>query len=47
MAAVARTLAQAYVFKAAKRLKVLDVLLAEESFSDVVREAPRNWSNQP
>jgi len=33
------TLAQAYVFKATKRLKALDVLLAEQSYSDVVREA--------
>jgi len=34
-----RTLAEAYVFKAAKRLKALDVLHAEESYSDVIREA--------
>ena len=33
------TLAQAYVFKATKRLRVLRVLLEEESYSDVVREA--------
>ncbi|MDQ7793534.1 MAG: HEPN domain-containing protein [bacterium] len=33
------TLAQAYVFKATKRLRVLAVLLEEESYSDVVREA--------
>lgn len=33
------TLAQAYVFKATKRLKALEVLLHEESYSDVVREA--------
>lgn len=33
------TLAQSYLIKAKKRLKVLDVLLEEEAFSDVVREA--------
>ncbi|HCJ11377.1 MAG TPA: hypothetical protein DHW14_09495 [Clostridiales bacterium] len=33
------TLAQAYVFRATKRLKALEVLLHEESYSDVVREA--------
>jgi HEPN domain-containing protein len=33
------TLAQSYLVKATKRLKVLEVLLAEESYSDVVREA--------
>ena len=32
-------LAQSYLVKARKRLKVLDVLMAEEDFSDVVREA--------
>lgn len=34
-----RTLAQSYLFKARKRLKVLELLLAEDSYSDVVREA--------
>ena len=33
------TLAQSYILKARKRLKVLDVLLAEEAYSDVIREA--------
>lgn len=33
------TLAQAYVFKATARLKALEVLLEEGSYSDVVREA--------
>lgn len=33
------TLAQSYLTKAVKRLKILHVLLAEEAFSDVVREA--------
>jgi len=33
------TLAKSYITKATKRLKILDVLLAEEAFSDVVREA--------
>ncbi len=33
------TLAQAYVTKAAKRLKAVEALLREESYSDVVREA--------
>lgn len=33
------SLAQAYRQKAAKRMRVLEVLLEEESFSDVVREA--------
>jgi hypothetical protein len=33
------TLAQAYVFKASKRLTILDVLNREEFYSDVVREA--------
>jgi len=33
------TLAQAYAFKATKRLRALRVLLEEESYSDVVREA--------
>lgn len=34
-----QTLAQSYLLKATKRLKVLDVLLEEEAYSDVVREA--------
>lgn len=34
-----RTLAQSYLSKCKKRLKVLEVLLAEEAYSDVVREA--------
>lgn len=33
------TLAQSYLFKATKRLKILAVLLDEEAYSDVVREA--------
>ncbi|MGQ9558803.1 MAG: HEPN domain-containing protein [Desulfurispora sp.] len=33
------TLAQSYLLKASKRLKILPVLLAEEAYSDVVREA--------
>jgi len=33
------TLAQSYLIKAMKRLKILDVLMAEEAYSDVVREA--------
>ena len=33
------SLAQSYLIKATKRLKILPVLLAEEAFSDVVREA--------
>jgi HEPN domain-containing protein len=33
------TLAQSYVIKAAKRLKILGVLLDEQSFSDVIRES--------
>lgn len=33
------TLAQSYVLKASKRLKILTVLLEEEAYSDVVREA--------
>ncbi|MEW6273889.1 MAG: HEPN domain-containing protein [Bacillota bacterium] len=33
------TLAQSYLVKATKRLKILPVLLAEEAYSDVVREA--------
>jgi len=33
------TLAQAYLIKAQKRLKILDVLFEEEAYSDVVREA--------
>ncbi|ADI03092.1 HEPN domain-containing protein [Syntrophothermus lipocalidus] len=35
----AATLAQSYLIKATKRLKILDVLLSEEAYSDVVREA--------
>lgn len=34
-----RTLAQSYLRKARARLKILDVLLEEEAYSDVVREA--------
>lgn len=34
-----KTLAQSYRIKALKRLKILEVLLKEEAFSDVVREA--------
>jgi len=34
-----QTLAQSYLLKATKRLKVLDVLLEEEAYSDVVRKA--------
>jgi HEPN domain-containing protein len=33
------SLAQSYLIKAQKRLKVLSVLLGEEAYSDVVREA--------
>ena len=33
------SLAQSYLFKATKRLKILKVLLEEEDYSDVVREA--------
>ncbi|MEW6458033.1 MAG: HEPN domain-containing protein [Bacillota bacterium] len=33
------TLAQSYLLKAVKRLKVLDLLAREEAYSDVVREA--------
>lgn len=33
------TLAQSYLVKATKRLKILPVLLKEEAYSDVVREA--------
>lgn len=33
------TLAQSYLVKAQKRLKILDVLLAESAFSDVMRES--------
>lgn len=32
-------LAQSYLVKAQKRLKILDVLLAEEAYSDVIRKA--------
>lgn len=35
----ATSLAQSYLVKATKRLKILPVLLAEQAFSDVVREA--------
>ncbi|MEW5954564.1 MAG: HEPN domain-containing protein [Bacillota bacterium] len=34
-----QTLAQSYLLKATKRLKVLDLLADEEAYSDVVREA--------
>ena len=34
-----RTLAESYLLKAVKRLKVLALLLQEEAYSDVVREA--------
>jgi HEPN domain-containing protein len=34
-----KTLAQSYRIKAEKRLKILDVLMQEEAFSDVIREA--------
>lgn len=33
------TLAQSYLVKAQKRLKILDVLLTESAFSDVMRES--------
>lgn len=33
------TLAQSYLIKATKRLRVLEVLMEEEAYSDVVREA--------
>lgn len=33
------TLAESYLLKAKKRLRILDVLMEEESYSDVVREA--------
>ncbi len=33
------SLAESYLFKASKRLKILPVLLDEEAYSDVVREA--------
>lgn len=33
------TLAESYLFKALKRLKILDVLMSEKAYSDVVREA--------
>jgi hypothetical protein len=32
-------LAKSYMFKAEKRLKILSILLEEEDYSDVVREA--------
>lgn len=34
-----RTLAQSYLIKATKRLKILGVLLSEEAYSHVIREA--------
>jgi HEPN domain-containing protein len=34
-----RSLARSYVIKATKRLKSLEVLLQEEAYSDVIREA--------
>ena len=34
-----QTLGQSYLIKARKRLKILDVLLKEEDYSDVIREA--------
>jgi len=34
-----KSLAQSYLIKAQKRLKILSVLLEEEAYSDVVREA--------
>ncbi len=34
-----KTLAQSYLLKATKRLRVLSVLLEEDAYSDVVREA--------
>ncbi len=33
------SLAQSYLIKAVKRLKILDLLMAEEDYSDVIREA--------
>jgi len=33
------SLAQSYLIKATKRLKILPVLLAEQAYSDVIREA--------
>lgn len=33
------SLAKSYIIKAKKRLKILDVLLEEEAYSDVIREA--------
>lgn len=33
------SLARSYLIKAEKRLKILEVLLKEEDYSDVVREA--------
>jgi HEPN domain-containing protein len=33
------SLAKSYLIKATKRLKILDVLLAEEAWSDVIRES--------
>lgn len=34
-----KTLAKSYLIKAIKRLKILNVLLEEEAYSDVIREA--------
>jgi len=34
-----KDLAQSYLIKAEKRLKILEILLHEEDYSDVVREA--------
>lgn len=34
-----KTLAQSYRIKAEKRLKIPDVLLKDDAFSDVIREA--------
>ncbi len=34
-----KTLAQSYLLKATKRLRVLSVLLEEDAYSDVIREA--------
>jgi HEPN domain-containing protein len=33
------SLAQSYLIKAQKRLKILDILLDESAYSDVIREA--------
>lgn len=37
-------LARSYLTKAKKRLKVLDLLLNEEDYSDVIRESRRSLS---